>query len=115
MIGSRRTILTTFVGLAAFAVATRGFAGNRSIPVQFADARAAAPNFVGISKWFNSAPLSISDLRGKVVLVDFWTYVTKLYETYKDKGLVVVGIHTPEFPFERSAGNVQAALKRHGI
>ena len=85
-----------------------------------------APNFVGISKWFNSAPLSISDLRGKVVLVDFWTYdcyncvntlpyVTKLYETYKDKGLVVVGIHTPEFPFERSAGNVQAALKRHGI
>jgi hypothetical protein len=41
--------------------------------------------------------------------------VTKLYETYKDKGLVVVGVHTPEFPFERSAGNVQAALKRHGI
>jgi thiol-disulfide isomerase/thioredoxin len=61
-----------------------------------------------------------------VVLVDFWTYgcyncvntlpyVTRLYETYKDKGLVVVGVHTPEFPFERSAGNVQAALKRHGI
>ena len=61
-----------------------------------------------------------------MVLVDFWTYgcyncvntlpyVTKLYETYKDKGFVVVGIHTPEFPFERSAGNVQAALKRHGI
>ena len=74
MIGSRRTILTAFVGLAASAVATRGFAGNGSIPVQLADARAAAPNFVGINKWFNSAPLSISDLRGKVVLVDFWTY-----------------------------------------
>ena len=42
-------------------------------------------------------------------------YVTKLYETYKDKGLVVVGVHTPEFPFERSASNVQAALKRHAI
>jgi thiol-disulfide isomerase/thioredoxin len=126
MTGSRRTLLTVFAGLAVTAIAARGFAGNESIPVQFADARAAAPNIIGISKWFNSAPLSIGDLRGKVVLVDFWTYgcyncvntlpyVTKLYETYKDKGLVVVGIHTPEFPFERSAGNVQAALKRHGI
>jgi len=126
MIGSRRPLLAAFAGLAATAVAAPGFAGNESIPVQFADARAAAPNFVGISKWFNSAPLSIGDLRGKVVLVDFWTYgcyncvntlpyVTRLYETYKEKGLVVVGIHTPEFPFERSAGNVLAALKRHGI
>src|SRR5215468_10942293 len=126
MIGSRRTLLTAFAGLAAVAVAAPGFGGDASIPIQSAEARAAAPNFVGISKWFNSAPLSISDLRGKVVLVDFWTYgcyncvntlphVTQLYETYKDKGLVVVGIHTPEFPFERSASNVQAALKRHGI
>src|SRR5262249_24558555 len=120
-------ILTAFVGFVASAVATRGFAGNGSITVQFADyAPAAAPNFVGINKWFNSAPLSISDLRGQVVLVDFWTYgcyncvnplssVTTLYETYKDKGLAVVGIHTPEFPFERSASNVPAGLKRHGI
>jgi thiol-disulfide isomerase/thioredoxin len=85
-----------------------------------------APNFVGISNWFNSAPLSMASLRGKVVLVDFWTYgcvncvntlphVTALYAKYRDRGLVVVGVHTPEFPFERSAGNVQAALKRHGI
>jgi thiol-disulfide isomerase/thioredoxin len=126
MKGSRRTILAGFVGFAATVVATLGFAGDGGTPVHFADARAAAPSLVGISKWFNSAPLSISDLRGKVVLVDFWTYgcyncvntlpyVTKLYERYKDKGLVVVGIHTPEFPFERSADNVQAALKRHGI
>jgi thiol-disulfide isomerase/thioredoxin len=126
MVGSRRTILVAFAGLAAAAAAAPGFAGDASLPSQLAEARAMAPNFVGISKWFNSDPLSISDLRGKVVLVDFWTYgcyncvntlpyVTKLYETYKDKGLVVVGIHTPEFPFERSAGNVQAALKRHGI
>jgi thiol-disulfide isomerase/thioredoxin len=91
-----------------------------------ADAAATAPNFVGISNWFNSAPLTISDLRGKVVLVDFWTYgcyncvntlpyVTKLNAAYKDKGLVIVGVHTPEFPFERSAANVEAALKRYGI
>jgi thiol-disulfide isomerase/thioredoxin len=86
----------------------------------------AAPNFTGISNWFNSAPLNMTDLRGKVVLVDFWTYgcvncvntlphVAELYAKYRDRGLVVVGVHTPEFPFERSASNVQAALKRHGI
>jgi thiol-disulfide isomerase/thioredoxin len=91
-----------------------------------AAAQDTAPNFTGISNWFNSPPLNIADLRGKVVLVDFWTYgcvncvnalphVTELYAKYRDRGLVVVGIHTPEFPFERSASNVQAALKRHGI
>ncbi|WP_027549834.1 thioredoxin family protein [Bradyrhizobium sp. Cp5.3] len=94
--------------------------------VTAAATQATAPEFTGISNWFNSKPLNIADLRGKVVLVDFWTYgcvncvntlphVTKLYAKYKDKGLVVVGVHTPEFPFERSASNVQAALKRHGI
>jgi thiol-disulfide isomerase/thioredoxin len=90
-----------------------------------AAAQNTAPDFA-VSNWFNSAPLNIASLRGKVVLVDFWTYgcvncvntlphVTELYAKYKDRGLVVVGIHTPEFPFERSASNVQAALKRHGI
>jgi len=86
----------------------------------------AAPEFAGITNWLNSEPLNLADLRGKVVLVDFWTYgcincartlpyVTKLYDTYKDKGLVVVGVHAPEFPFERSTANVQTALKRFGI
>jgi thiol-disulfide isomerase/thioredoxin len=90
------------------------------------EAQWAAPNFVGISNWLNSGPLNITDLRGKVVLVDFWTYgcincvntlpqVTRLYQAYRDKGLVVVGVHTPEFPFEKVTGNVQTALKRHGI
>jgi len=126
MFGSRRTFLCTIAGLAGAAVSKAAFAGETQFRTEIADARAVAPNFVGIGKWFNSAPLSMSDLRGKVVLVDFWTYgcyncvntlphVTRLYETYKDKGLVVVGVHTPEFPFERSASNVQAALKRHGI
>ena len=99
----------------------------RAAPITVAAAaQGTAPDFTGISNWFNSKPLTIADLRGKVVLVDFWTYgcvncvntlphVTDVYAKYKDKGLVVVGVHTPEFPFERSASNVQAALKRHGI
>lgn len=85
-----------------------------------------APEFTGIEKWLNSEPLTVAGLRGKVVLVDFWTYtcincintlphVKQWYDKYRDKGLVVVGVHTPEFPFEKSTANVQAALKRFDI
>ncbi len=85
-----------------------------------------APEFVGISHWLNSPPLTMAGLRGKVVLIDFWTYscinclrtlpyVTKWYDTYKDKGFVVVGVHTPEFAFEHLTANVQRAIKRFGI
>ena len=94
--------------------------------IQLAQKGAKAPEFRGLTNWMNSEPLTISGLRGKVVLVDFWTYgcvncvntlphVTSLYSKYKDRGLVVVGVHTPEFPFEHSASNVAAAIKRHGI
>jgi thiol-disulfide isomerase/thioredoxin len=107
----------------------RGLSADESkigTPMTLAEAGTAAPNFVGIETWLNSAPLNIAELRGKVVLVDFWTYgcyncvntlphVTRLYDTYKDKGLVVVGIHTPEFAFEKSTNAVRAAIKRHGI
>lgn len=102
--------------------------GMAMAPVAMAQAQAQgnAPEFTGLGQWFNSEPLTMQRLRGKVVMVDFWTYgcincvrtlphVVKLHEKYKDKGLVIVGIHTPEFPFERSASNVQAALKRHSI
>lgn len=85
-----------------------------------------APEFAGITGWLNSGPLSMAGLRGKVVLVNFWTYacyncinalphVKRLHDAYYGKGLVVVGVHTPEFPFEKSTGNVQAAIQRFGI
>lgn len=85
-----------------------------------------APEFTGIQQWLNSEPLSMGQLRGKVVLVDFWTYtcincirtlpyVKSWHEKYKDQGLVVVGVHTPEYPFERSTDNVKTAIKRFGI
>lgn len=89
-----------------------------------------APDFTGIYHWLNlpanQQSLSMNDLKGKVVLVDFWTYscincirtlpyVTKWYDTYKDKGLVVIGVHTPEFAFEKVTSNVQDAINRFGI
>jgi len=85
-----------------------------------------APEFSGISAWLNSPPLTMESLRGKVVLVQFWTYscinclrtlpyVTRWHEQYKDKGLVVVGVHTPEFAFEKERANVETAIKRLGI
>ena len=84
------------------------------------------PDFKGIVAWLNSPPLNKKDLRGKVVLVDFWTYscincirtlpyVKRWYEKYKDKGLVIVGVHTPEFAFEKDPVNVKQALKKFGI
>lgn len=85
-----------------------------------------APEFPLGLKWINSPPLTLNDLKGKVVLVDFWTYscincirtlpyITKWYETYKDKGLVIVGVHTPEFEFEKDFNNVKSATERFNI
>jgi thiol-disulfide isomerase/thioredoxin len=124
-----KTTLMLAAALSVLAFAAAGGAAEDQTalaPVELADAQRTAPDFVGIDSWFNSAPLTVADLRGKVVLVQFWTYgcyncvntlphVTRLYEIYKDQGFVVVGVHTPEFPFEKSAGNVQAALRRHAI
>ncbi|MBN3804029.1 thioredoxin family protein [Paraburkholderia sp. Ac-20336] len=85
-----------------------------------------APEFTGITQWLNSEPLKLQQLRGKVVLVDFWTYscincantlpyVKSWNQKYKDQGLTVIGVHTPEYPFERDTGNVKTAIKRLGI
>ncbi len=86
-----------------------------------------APEFTGITKWLNTQnPLSLQQLRGKVVLLDFWTYtcincirtlpyLTSWYEKYKDKGFVVIGVHTPEFEFEKGTQNVERAIKQFKI
>lgn len=85
-----------------------------------------APNIVGISAWVNSPPLNITQLRGKVVIVDFWTYscincirtipfLETLQQEYGNNGLVIIGVHTPEFQFEHNLTNVQNAVKRFNI
>jgi cytochrome c biogenesis protein CcdA/thiol-disulfide isomerase/thioredoxin len=80
-----------------------------------------APDFAGIAGWLNSKPLTLASLRGKVVLIDFWTYscinclrtlpyVERWADTYRKAGLVVVGVHTPEFAFEHVPANVERAV-----
>ncbi len=88
-----------------------------------------APEFTDTERWFNTPggqPLTMRGLRGRVVLVDFWTYtcincirtlpyLNAWYRRYHRDGLTIVGVHTPEFPFEREADNVEAAIAREGI
>jgi thiol-disulfide isomerase/thioredoxin len=127
--------LKTVAGLAIFiaavassAAAIGGFdasSGASSVASPITS-RASAPELTGIDHWINSGPLTMQQLRGKVVLVDFWAYscvncidvlphVKDWNQKYKDQGLVVVGVHTPEYPFERQTDNVTAAVKRLGI
>ncbi len=88
-----------------------------------------APEFQGNQRWFNTPgnrPLTLAGLRGRVVLVDFWTYscinclrtlpYLKAWDAkYRAKGLTIVGVHSPEFPFEKSAANVNAAIRQNGL
>lgn len=85
-----------------------------------------SPSFDGAVDWLNGPPLTEAQLRGKVVLVHFWTYscincirslphIRAWAERYRDQGLVVVGVHTPEFAFEKRVGNVARAIERFGL
>jgi cytochrome c biogenesis protein CcdA/thiol-disulfide isomerase/thioredoxin len=85
-----------------------------------------APEIAGTQKWFNSKPLTLRELRGRVVLIDFWTYTCincirtqphlKAWDArYRDDGLTIIGVHSPEFPFEKDAGNVERAVRRAGL
>lgn len=85
-----------------------------------------APEIIPGGEWFNTQPLKISELKGKVVLIDFWTYtcincirtlpyIQAWNKKYADKGLVVIGVHTPEFEFEKDANNLKSAIKDFGL
>lgn len=85
-----------------------------------------APELVGLQEWINSDPITLAELRGKVVLIDFWTYscincvrtlpyVQSWYDQYKDDGLVILGLHAPEFAFEKVPKNVQKAVADRGL
>src|SRR5580704_10282908 len=88
--------------------------------------RRPVPDFTGIRQWINSPPLHRDQLRGSVVLVDFWTFscvnctrtiphLRALLDRYRDRGLVIVGVHSPEFDFEKDPANVAAAVRRLGV
>ncbi|MFQ5997982.1 MAG: redoxin domain-containing protein, partial [Candidatus Bathyarchaeia archaeon] len=83
-------------------------------------------DFKDIELWINSEPLTLPGLRGNVVIIDFWTlgcyncintlpYVKSWHEKYAQEGLVIVGVHSPEFAYERKIENVQAAVEQHRI
>jgi cytochrome c biogenesis protein CcdA/thiol-disulfide isomerase/thioredoxin len=111
-------------GRARFAESARGGRGRAGLPVL-----GRAPDFTGTQRWFNTpgeAPLELSGLRGRVVLIDFWTYTcinclrTLPYlrawdDRYRRRGLTTVGVHTPEFAFERDAGNVERAIGQNAL
>jgi thiol-disulfide isomerase/thioredoxin len=92
-----------------------------AVPVQTAAADRKMPSLGGAAGWLNSPPLTVAGLRGKVVIVDFWTYtcinwlrqlpyVRAWAEKYKEQGLVVIGVHSPEFAFEKNGDNVRRAV-----
>ncbi|MEP7000286.1 MAG: cytochrome c biogenesis protein/redoxin [bacterium] len=98
----------------------------RLTPIALAQADGVLPGFEGGTEWINSPALTPAALRGKVVLVDFWTFecynclnalphVKELYAKYKDRGFVVIGVHTPEFARERVPENVRREVSKLGI
>jgi cytochrome c biogenesis protein CcdA/thiol-disulfide isomerase/thioredoxin len=113
----------------AAAAAAAPMPATSSAPASSLPMLGRAPNFTGIVTWLNTPgnqPLSLAQLKGKIVLVDFWTYscincqralphVEAWYNAYKNDGLVVVGVHTPEFAFEHVVSNVRSAAGNLGV
>lgn len=113
-------IITVFFAL----IALSNNANSKSKIFDFTSEK--APEIVGIEKWLNGDAVKITDLKGKVILIDFWTYscincirtlpyIKAWDEKYRDKGLVIIGVHSPEFAFEKNSANVEKAIKKFGI
>lgn len=111
----------TLAMLAAAALGLRGLSR-----AAHAAAAEPAPEFAGLENWINSAPLTLASLRGKVVLVDFWTHgcgncvatlptLRAMDADLSGRGFQLVGVHTPEFPWEHGLRGVERAVARHGL
>jgi thiol-disulfide isomerase/thioredoxin len=119
---TRRQSLAAAFGAASLGLGLKAARATESpLPVE-----GVMPSLAGGGLWINSAPLTREALRGKVVLVDFWTYscincqrtlpyVRDWHAKYRDRGLVVIGVHTPEFAYEKEADNVRRAVAKFGI
>lgn len=116
---AKKALATVRGGKQQLAVVTKG--SDTTLPDY-----GAAPPILADGAWINSKPLELTQLHGKVVLIDFWTYscinclrtlphLKSWYAAYHPKGLDIIGVHTPEFAFEHVTSNVQAAVKRLGI
>ena len=118
----RQSLVAVLAGAATLGLGLKAaHASEDSLPVE-----GEMPALAGGGLWLNSAPLTREALRGKVVLVDFWTYscincqrtlpyVKDWHAKYHEQGLVVIGIHTPEFAYEKDADNVRRAVAKFGI
>lgn len=106
-------------GAMAMSMTVKG--GAQGLPVE-----GPMPSLEGAVSWLNSKPLTPADLKGKVVLIDFWTYscinclrtlpyIKSWYEHYKGQGLIIIGVHSPEFAFEKNEANVQRTIRDFGI
>lgn len=119
------------IGILIVAAVVSGFVFNKNLSADNVSLGSLpnlgpAPEIQGISRWINSPPLTLSQLKGKVVLVDFWTYscincirsiphLNAWYNEYGSNGLVIIGVETPEFQFEHNYTNVLSAVQKFGI
>ena len=125
-LGALAAAIAAVVVLTVLHPASPPAASSSSGSVFPAAERPAAPDFTGISGWINTTPLSMAQLRGHVVLIDFWTFscvncvrtiphLHQLVDEYRRDGFVLVGVHSPEFDFEKPLSNVRAAVQRLGV
>ena len=122
------TLLVAIVGtIAILEIAGSGISGKDTKLTSDEFGQRVTPyEFKDIEQWLNSEELTLDGLNGKVVMVDFWTlgcincqntfpHVTAWHDEYSEKGLVIVGVHSPEFKYERELANVKASMAEHGL